>query len=70
MLTSSECHIKFRDHSVHIRVDDCGRINCFKYNSICCEWEQFDNEYDAADFIFADVNMYRYIVHWADEINQ
>jgi hypothetical protein len=72
MLTSSECHIKFRDHAVHIRVDEHGRINCFKYNSQCCEWEQFESgcEYEAADFIFKDINMFRYVVSWHTETRQ
>lgn len=70
MLTSSECHIKFANHCVHIRVDDKGCISCFKYNSIHCEWEQFTNEYDAADFIFKDLDNYRYVVSWATETRQ
>jgi hypothetical protein len=72
MLTSSECHIKFRDHAVHIRVDDQGRINCFKYDNVCCEWEQFegDCEYEAADFIFKELNHFRYVVSWATETSQ
>ena len=72
MLTSSECHIKFRDHAVHIRVDDHGRINCFKYNNQCCEWEQFEEhcEYEAADFIFKDLAQYRYVVHWSEASDQ
>ena len=67
MLTSSESHIEFRSHSVHIRVNGEGCISCFKYNSAHCEWEQFDNEYDAADFIFKELNPYRYVVSWATE---
>ena len=72
MLTSSECHIKFRDHAVHIRVDELGRINCFKYDNVCCEWEQFDEgcEYEAADFIFKELSHFRYVISWATEAHQ
>jgi hypothetical protein len=70
MLTSSECHIKFKDHSVHIRVDEQGSISVFKYDSICCEWEQFTCQYEASDFIFKELNHYRYVVSWSEEIRQ
>jgi hypothetical protein len=58
--------INFGTHSVRIRVDQLGTITVFKYMDSWCEYEIFDNEYDAADYIIAPFNSMHYSIVWAD----
>jgi len=45
--------IKLRDYSVHIRVDLEGRIHLFKYNNRTCDFDVFDDQFEACEYILA-----------------
>jgi hypothetical protein len=43
--------IRFPYHTVYIKVDHVGRIHCFKFNARTCDFDVFDNQFDAGDYI-------------------
>ena len=62
IMIESLAHIRLSSHCVHIAQDgDSGLIHCFKYNNHDCQFEQFDNQFDAADFILEPLPLYRYV---------
>lgn len=54
-----ECHIKFSTHAVYIKVDESDHVHVFKYTDQQCDYEVFDNEYSASDFIFKNFDVFR-----------
>ena len=38
-------------HTVHIATGDDGRIHCFKYDGTGCDFDIFEDQYEAADYI-------------------
>jgi hypothetical protein len=59
--------IKLRDYSVHIRVDEEGRIHLFKYNNRTCDFEVFDNQFDACEYILESLPDHYYSVRLENE---
>ena len=45
--------IKLRDYSVHISVDEWGTIHLFKYNNRTCDFDVFDDQFEACEYILA-----------------
>lgn len=43
--------IRTTTHNAFITVDDSGVISVFKYNSHCCDYDVFDNQLEAADYV-------------------
>ena len=50
-MIASECHIRFKDHKVYIRIQQ-DHIVCFKYDIIRCDIEIFYDLDSVADWIF------------------
>ena len=59
--------IKLRDYSVHIRVDEEGKIHLFKYNNRTCDFEVFDNQFDACEYILESLPDHYYSVRLENE---
>ena len=53
-------HIKFPTHSAHITQDDSGVIYCFKYTENVCDYDEFIDEFEAADFLFNPLPIFKY----------
>ena len=61
-MMESIAHIKLTTHSVHVAQDsDSGLIHCFKYNQDCCDFEEFQDQFEASDFIMQPLPQFRYI---------
>lgn len=49
-------------HTVHIATGDDGRIHCFKYDNIGCDFQIFEDQYEAADYIMERFPQINYFV--------
>ena len=55
--------ITFPTHTVHISRDDTdGTIVCFKYDCSACDFESFQDETEAADWMLMAIPTYSYTV--------
>ena len=43
--------IQFNSHTSHIQVDDRGVIQVFKYHNQSCDFDVFEDQYEASDYI-------------------
>lgn len=55
-------HIKFPTHSAHITHSDECLITVFKYTQNHCEYDQFTDQFEAADYLFKPLDSWQYIV--------
>ena len=60
-------HMTFADHAVHISMDDHGDIHCFKYDDGACDFEIFDNQDLASDYIVTPLSRITYRVIFPGE---
>jgi hypothetical protein len=60
-------HLTFRDHAVHISQDTQGDIHCFKYDDSACDFEIFDNQDAASDYILSPLPRITYRVVFTGE---
>ena len=52
--TIANIYVRDRDYTVHVSIcTSNGHIHVFKYDEerVCCQYEVFDNHYDAADYL-------------------
>jgi hypothetical protein len=55
--------VQFRTHRVTVSKDDLtDRIYCFKHTHDRCEFESFDSEWQAADYIVEPMSYIKYEV--------
>jgi hypothetical protein len=43
--------IRFTSHTAHIQVDHRGIIQIFKYHDRSCDFDVFEDQYEASDYI-------------------
>ena len=56
--------VQFRTHRVVVSRDDLtDRIYCFKHTETRCEFDSFDSEWEAADYIIAPMQTIQYYVN-------
>ena len=58
--------VSFGTCTVRIRVTEQGVISVFKYRDQWCEYEQFTDQDEAADYIIKPFANMHYQVVWAD----
>ena len=63
----TKCVIRFNSHSAVVSIHDHGVITVFKYSedTHACEYESFDfdQQFEASDYIMESVCPYRYYVN-------
>jgi len=59
--------IKLNGYTVHICVTEDGMIHLFKYNNRTCDFEVFDNQSDACEYILCALPDHYYSVTVTNE---
>ena len=65
-MIDTQVQIRFPTHNVHVQVKN-DRIRCFKYNGAGCDFEIFDNQMLASDYIVEPLPVHCYRVEFQDE---
>ena len=54
--------LKFAGHNAYIRVDDSHHIHVFKYNAKTCDFEVFEDQFLAAEYVLEPLPTVYYCV--------
>ena len=59
--------IRFTTHTAHIQVDDRGTIQIFKYHDRSCDFDIFQDQLEASDYILTPPSDCHYRVVFSGE---